>query len=56
MISKIILIWSVIENIGSGIPNAECSMLTNPKKKIKINENVTKLNPCLNTGAVNRGQ
>jgi len=50
MTSNIDFISSVIGNKGSEIPNASCSMLINPKKNIKINVNVEKLNPFLNSG------
>jgi len=46
--SNVIFISSVIGNNGSEIPNAVCSILINPKKNIKINVNVEKLNPFLN--------
>jgi len=50
MMSNVVFISSVIGNNGSEIPNAVCSILINPKKNIKINANVEKLNPLLNAG------
>lgn len=46
--SNMVFISSVIGNNGSEIPNTACSILINPKKNIKINVNVAKLNPFLN--------
>lgn len=48
MTSNTDFISSVMGNKGSEIPNAVCSMLINPKKNIRINVNVEKLNPFLN--------